>query len=143
PVERFASMAALRDAVGAERKRRFARRTPVIVKVLVALALAIVVAGISGIAWYFATRRHEMPGDKEVARALEEYDLFYGDKAMSSLRAALAIAPDHPRANAYVILFGGGSDADRTAAVAGAKRAHPDGDKDRALLDAAIALAEQ
>ena len=83
------------------------------------------------------------PGDTYVTRALEEYDVFYGDKALSSLRAALRLAPDHPRASAYMILFGGAPAPDRTEAAAGAERAitaTPARSKERALLEAAIAL---
>jgi tetratricopeptide (TPR) repeat protein len=81
-----------------------------------------------------------------VRRALGEYDVFWNDKALSSLRAAVAAAPDHPRANAYMILFGGASEHDRNKALAAAKRALVETDersKDRALLEAAIALVEK
>jgi tetratricopeptide (TPR) repeat protein len=81
-----------------------------------------------------------------VRRALEEYDVFYNDKALSSLRAALREAPDHPRANAYMILFGGAPPEDRDAAIAAARRARPntaEHSKDRALLDAAITYTER
>jgi serine/threonine protein kinase len=143
PAARWPSMAALRDALAAERRRLFApraRRWPIAVA-----AAAIAVAAAGGAWWWRANRTApEQPGDAYVARALEEYDVFYTDKALSSLRAALAVAPEHPRANAYLILVGGaGSDA--ADAIAAAQRARPHTDehsKDRALLDAALALAQ-
>jgi serine/threonine protein kinase/tetratricopeptide (TPR) repeat protein len=153
PAARWPTMQAFRDAITAERKRMFAprhRRWP-----LVAAGLAVVIAAGSVFAM---TRSHggdagappppiaEAPGDKDVARALENYNVFVNDRALSSLRAALAVAPDHPRANAYMILFGGASGPDLDAALAAAKRARgktAEHGKDRALLDAAIALAEQ
>jgi tetratricopeptide (TPR) repeat protein/predicted Ser/Thr protein kinase len=142
PAERIPTMAALRDALVAERRRLFAppaRRWPLVA------AAALVTAGIAGTAlWVRAHRAKPVrPGDEYVTRALEEYDVFYNEKAMSSLRAALAIAPDHPRANAYMILFGAASDADRAAAVTALHHiATPEHTKDRALVAAALALAE-
>jgi serine/threonine protein kinase len=141
--ERWPTMVALRDAVAAERVRRSARprRWPY------AVAATVAVAGAAGaVAWWRTGPPPlvEAPGDSYVARALEEYDVFYNDKALSSLRAALAVAPDHPRANAYMILFNG-SETDRGAAVVALRRARstaPPGRKDRALLDAALALAD-
>lgn len=145
PAARIASMKELRDAIGAERRRLFAppaRRWPL------AVAAALLVAGaVAGVWWWRANQAPPAkPGDEYVQRALDEYDVFYNDKALSSLRAALRVAPDHPRANAYMILFGGASDEDRAAAVAGARRAVSSTaarSKDRALVDAAIALAER
>jgi len=144
PTERFQSMKELRDAIAKLRARLFApptRKWP-----LVAAALgAVAVAGVAFLLWPSHRAASERPGDQYVQRALEEYDVFYGEKALSSLRAALAVVPEHPRANAYMILFGGASGGDRTGALIVAQRARPDTDersKDRALLDAAIALAE-
>ena len=63
-----------------------------------------------------------------------------GPRPCRRLRAALRIAPDHPRANAYMILFGGTTD-DRAAAAAAAERAVGAADgKDRVLLETALAL---
>jgi hypothetical protein len=145
PAARWSSMTALRDAVAAQRRRLFApaaKRWP-----LLALAAFVVLASGAGVWWWLADRAPPpRPGDDYVQRALDEYDVFYQEKALSSLRAALAVAPEHPRANAYMILFGGASDADRAAAFAAAQRARPVPavhTKDRALLDAAIALVEQ
>jgi tetratricopeptide (TPR) repeat protein len=143
PAARYPTMAALRDAIAGERRRRFtprARRWPL----AVAAALAVVAVG----AWLALRDRPapERPGDAYVARALEEYDLFYNDKALSSLRAALAVAPDHPRALAYLVLFAGGGDAERTAAGGAARRAIAASEphsKDRALLETAAALVER
>jgi serine/threonine protein kinase len=143
PTARYVSMREFRDAIAAERRRLFAppaRKWPLIA------ALAITLAGAGFAVWWWRAHRTPpaSPGDTYVQRALEEYDVFYNEKALSSLRAALAAAPDHPRANAYMILFGA-SGGDRTTALAAAKRARPDTDdhsKDRALLDAAVALTE-
>jgi tetratricopeptide (TPR) repeat protein len=143
PAARYPTMHALRDAVAAERRRLFAppaRRWP-----LVVAASLLVVGAAVGLWWWRAHREPPArPGDEYVKRALEEYDVFYNEKATSSLRAALAVAPEHPRALAYMILFGGGSEVDRSQALAAARRAQaPDEhDKDRALLDAAVALSE-
>ena len=145
PEARFPTMVALRAAVAAERARRFAppaRRWPL------AVAAVLLVAGAGvGVWWWRAHRPAPVgPGDELVKRALDEYDVFYNDKALSSLRAALATAPEHPRANAYMILFGGAPQADREAAIAGARRALPateEHSKDRALVDAAITYTQQ
>lgn len=110
PAERFASMTELRDAVAALRapaKRRW---------VAPAIA-AVVMAGVITAIAVWPRAPVQAPGDDYVKRALEEYDVFYNDKALSSLRAALRLAPDHPRANAYMLLFGGAPDSDREAAV--------------------------
>ncbi len=145
PSARFPTMAALRDAIAAERKRRFAppgRRWPLVV----AAAVLVAGAGVGVYAWRAQQPEPARPGDEYVKRALSEYDVFYNDKALSSLRAALSVAPEHPRANAYVILFGGASEVDRTKAVDAAKRSRPTlaaGSKDRLLLDVAIARADE
>jgi tetratricopeptide (TPR) repeat protein len=76
-----------------------------------------------------------------VARALDEYDLFYTDKALSSIRAALTADPTHPRALAYAVLFGG-TDADRAAVVARAATL-PAAVRGEPLLAAALALIER
>ena len=143
PAQRFASMAELRDAIAAERARLFAphaRKWPLVVALV-----AILVAGAIGLwMWQANQPAPAKPGDEYVQRALDEYEVFWNDKAMASLRAALRVAPDHPRANAYVLLFGFASDADRAAALAAGKRALPStGGTDRMLLDAAITLAER
>jgi tetratricopeptide (TPR) repeat protein len=145
PTNRWPSMQALRDAIAAERKRRFApsgSRRPLIAAGLLAIAVAATAAW-----WVHAHRETPMrPGDVYVKRALEEYNVFYNDKALSSLRAALRIAPEHSRANAYMILFGGAPEDDRSAAIAAARRARPattERSKDRALLDTAITYSEQ
>lgn len=145
PAARFPSMAHFRDAIAAHRMRRFgarARRWPIVV----ALAMIAVALGGGIYAWRASRKPTSGPGDVLVARALAEYDVFYNDKALSSLRAALAVAPDHPRANAYMILFGGASEVDRTKAVAAATRALATtrrGDKGEALLEAATLLVDQ
>jgi hypothetical protein len=140
PAARWPTMAALRDALVELRHKRSARRRwPVVVGFAAAIAATAVAAVI--LTREDAAPAH--PGDAYVTRALEEYDVFYNDKALSSLRAALRLAPDHPRANAYLILFGGAPAADRTAAAAGADRANTATaarGKDRALLEGAIAL---
>jgi len=140
PAKRWPSMTAFRDAVAhARRPRNW--------KWPVAFAGALVLLGGGVAAWWLA---HRTPGprpeDVYVTRALEEYDVFYNDKALSSLRAALAIAPENPRANAYMLLFGGASEADRTSALAAGHRAEASVDahsKDGALLAAALASVER
>jgi serine/threonine protein kinase len=142
PEARFPTMSTFRDAVAEQRRRIDSPRSRTR---LVAIIAAIVVLA-SVALWWRSHRDHSRPGDAYVARALEEYDVFYNDMALSSLRAALREAPLHPRANAYMILFGGAPAADRDAALAAAKRALPETHergKDRALLTAAIAYAEQ
>lgn len=143
PEARFPTMHAFRDAVAEQRRRidspRSKSRTVMIAAVAVLAAVAL------GL-WWHSRREPARPGDTYVERALEEYDVFYNDMALSSLRAALREAPLHPRANAYMILFGGAPVVDRDAALAAAKRALPDTrehSKDHALLVAAIAYAEQ
>ena len=144
PAERFPTMLAFRDAIAEQRERRLgasARRWPLVA----ALLLVALAAGVGAYAWRANRTAPSGPGDELVVRALAEYDVFYNDKALSSLRAALAVAPDHPRANAYMILFGGASEADRTKAVAAAKRAVEktnEGSKNRVLLVAATSLVE-
>jgi tetratricopeptide (TPR) repeat protein len=56
-------------------------------------------------------------GDRYLGRAIEEYDMFYGDKALTALRAALKVDPTHPRALAYVILFGGAPRTEQESAA--------------------------
>ncbi len=144
PAARYPSMVELRDAIASERDALAApriRRGPMIASAVIAVvALAV------GAWWWRAHRVAPLgPGDEYVQHALEEYDVFYNEKALSSLRAALAVSPEHPRANAYMLLFGGASLADRQTALAAASRARPatsEHGKDRALLDAAIALVE-
>jgi tetratricopeptide (TPR) repeat protein/predicted Ser/Thr protein kinase len=142
PSARIASMSALRDALAAERRRLFAppaRRWPLFA------AAGVLALAATGAALYVRAHRTTppRPGDEYVTRALEEYNVFYNDKAMSSLRAALAIAPEHPRALAYTVLFGVASESDRSAALTALARADaPPHTKDRALLDAARALAD-
>ena len=148
PAQRFASMLAFRDALVAEQRRLFApppRRWPL----FVAIAVALVAGSVSIYAWRAnrpAAKEPVRPGDDLVTRALAEYDTFYYDKSLSSLRAALAVAPDHPRANAYMVLFGGASDADQAKAVATAHRTIdtlPATSRDRTLLTAASTLVEK
>jgi tetratricopeptide (TPR) repeat protein len=144
PAARWPTMRALHDAIAAARAQLVARR-PARWPIVAAIA-ALAIAGGAVALWLGARAPAERPGDAYVARALEEYDVFYNEKAMSSLRAALRVAPDHPRAIAYVILLPGASPSDRTAAIDAAARARAatsERSKDRALLDAAIAYAER
>ena len=141
PAARTPSMRAFHDALAAERRRLFAppaRRWPL----FVAAAVLLAAAGATAVYLHAHRTPPPRPGDEYVARSLEEYNVFYNDKAMSSLRAALAIAPDHPRANAYMLLFGTASDDDRAAATTALARAQTEPhSKDRALVAAATALA--
>lgn len=152
PAARFSSMRALRDAVAAERKRRFSaphargRRWLLVVAPIALAAVAGTAVTISSMRSHDATSPPPGPGDTYVKRALDEYNVFYNDKALSSLRAALREAPDHARANAYMILFGGAPSTDTEAALAAARRARPQTaarSKDRALLDAALTFADR
>ncbi|MCW5800878.1 MAG: protein kinase [Deltaproteobacteria bacterium] len=146
PAARYPTMKALRDAVAQTRRRLFApsgRRG--IFGAAIGGTLLLAAAAAALVVWWFTRAPATRPGDKEVARALEEYNVFYNDKALSSLRGALAVAPDHPLANAYMVLFGG-VDADRNAALATARRIRDqvgDRSKDRALLEAAIAFVDR
>jgi tetratricopeptide (TPR) repeat protein len=138
PKARFQTMRALRDAIAKARAKRPQRWR------WLALAVAVAVAAVA-IVVFRPPARPTRPGDDYVDRALDEYDLFYNDKALSSLRAALRLAPEHPRANAYMLLFGDAPAHDRDTALAAGKRALPataERSKDRALLAAAIAYAE-
>ena len=139
---RYPTMAALRDALIAARDRLFrprAARWPVALAALLAIgALA------AGTIWWVRRPPPPRKGDAYVTRALDEYDVFYGDKALSSLRAALRVDPSHARALAYMILFGG-TDGDRADALTRARAIAdrlPAG-KDRALLAATIVLEER
>lgn len=139
---RFASMDELHRALVGVRDELFghrASRWP-----WLAAALLVAAALVAAAVWWWRRPPPPRAGDAYVARALDEYDVFYGDKALSSLRAALRVDPDHPRALAYVVLFGG-TDADRADAVARARAlvdTLPAG-KDRRLLRAVIALDER
>ena len=136
PEARWPTMLALRDALAHERKPPVKRTVPLAVA---AGALALIAA--FGVYWWRSPRAApERPGDTYVARALEEYDVFYNEKAFSSLRAAIAVAPDHPRANAYMVLFGA-PDANPAACKRALARTEPES-KNRALVDTAIALVE-
>jgi len=137
PQDRFPSMAALRDALVA------LHRPPTKIWPFAAAGALLIAAVVLAIVLWPSAKPNVRPGDEYVTRALEEYDVFYNDKALSSLRAALRIAPQHPRANAYMVLFGGAPEADRAAAVQAAHAAvAEEHSKDRALLEAAIAYAE-
>ncbi|HEX4453391.1 MAG TPA: serine/threonine-protein kinase [Kofleriaceae bacterium] len=135
PDDRYPSMRALRDAIAGARVKSPTRWRWIAAAVMLVAAVLV---------WWQTRAMPERPGDAYVARSLDEYDLFYNDKALSSLRAALRIAPEHPRANAYMILFGDAPASDRDSALAAAKRATaPERSKDHALLVAAIAYAER
>ena len=138
PSKRYASMVEFQQALLALHRR------PRKIWPFVA-AGGLLIGAVIAVAMLWPT--HEVvarPGDEYVTRALEEYDVFYNDKALSSLRSALRVAPLHPRANAYMLLFGGAPDPDREAALKAAHGAAAVAhSKDRALVDAAIAYAER
>jgi tetratricopeptide (TPR) repeat protein len=145
PAARTPTMAALHGALVAAAARhagpRARRRWPLAVAAAVAVvAVAAVVVGALALRGGDA-RPAPRPGDALVARALDEYDLFYTDKALSSIRAALTADPTHPRALAYAVLFGG-TDADRAAVVARAATL-PAAVRGEPLLAAALALIER
>ncbi|HUQ08580.1 MAG TPA: serine/threonine-protein kinase [Kofleriaceae bacterium] len=138
---RTASMAELHGALVATRDELYGKRVsrwP-----LFAAAALVVSLFIAAGVWWWTQPPPARPGDAYVTKALDEYDVFYGDKALSSLRAALRVDPTHPRALAYLVLFGG-TDADRAEAVTRARalvgKTHG---KDQALLRAVIALDER
>lgn len=137
PAERYPSMLLLEQALLALHRR------PTKIWPFVA-AGGLLIGAVIAVAMLWPKHEVTRPGDDYVTRALEEYDVFYNDKALSSLRSALRVAPLHPRANAYMLLFGGAPEADREAAL---KTAHGAAaavhSKDRALVDAAIAYAER
>jgi tetratricopeptide (TPR) repeat protein len=141
--ERFPTMVALRDALaGLARRRRRPSRWLAIAGIVAALGLAAIGLTARPRAPAATPAAPSLgPADHLVARALEEYDLFYGDKAAASLRGALRLAPDHPRALAYLILFdAAGARRDELGARASARVAATTG-RDRHLLAAAAALA--
>jgi tetratricopeptide (TPR) repeat protein len=112
---RFPSMAALRDALATARADLLRPRRARWPWALAALALAAAAAA-AALVWWRGRPAPPRPGDVHVARALDEHDVYYNDKALASLRAALRVDPDHPRALAYTILLGG-TDDERAAAV--------------------------
>lgn len=138
---RTPTMAALHGALVATRDELFGRkvsRWPLYAAAALVLSL-FVAAGV----WWWQQPPPARPGDPYVTRALDEYDVFYGDKALSSLRAALRVDPSHPRALAYLVLFGG-TDADRADAVTRARSlVDKTSGKDQKLLRAVIALDEK
>ncbi len=146
PADRYPTMAAFRDAIRTERRRRFAPKSKKWPLVIVALA-AIGAIAVAVVLWSRSTPAapDAQPGDELVKRALDEYDVFYNDKALSSLRTALARVPEHPTANAYILLFGG-SDSDRARALQAAPKAREstaENTRERALLDAAVAFSQR
>ena len=154
PADRFQTMTELRDAL---RAAELELTAPVLapparrlrtVPALLALALLLAAGGVLAIALRSRDAGPpERPGDRYVERALEEYDLFYNDKAASSLRAAVTVDPSHPRAHAYLLLFGVADPSEaRRAVVAGRRILSSRGDvaaKDLALLRAAVTLADR
>jgi serine/threonine protein kinase len=148
PRDRWPTMLAFRDAIRAERKRRFAttKRWPFMIAAAVALVAASTAVVLFGNRPSHGPERPKSAADTYVDRALDEYNVFYNDKALSSLRAALRVTPNHPRANAYMILFGGAPPEDRDAsiqAITRARSATPERSKDRALLDAALTYTQR
>ena len=143
PAHRYPTMTAFRDAIIAQRRQLFsprARRWPL----FAAIAAALVAGGLAVGIWRGTRPAEIKPGDALVERALAEYDTFYNDKSLSSLRGALAVAPDHPRANAYLVLFGGASKSDEERVVAAVQRTTaPTGSRDRTLLATAAALVQR
>ncbi|HTJ43963.1 MAG TPA: serine/threonine-protein kinase [Kofleriaceae bacterium] len=138
PEARYGSMRAFCDALAEVKRKLYApRRWPWIAA---AIALALAAAALA----FFLTRPKQaapdQPGDAYVRQALHEYDVFQGDRALASLRSALRIAPTHPRALAYTILFGGPAPDRATAAAAAEKVIAGATGKDKTLLDTAIAL---
>ena len=125
PAARWPTMAALRDAIAAERKRRFAppaRRWPLAVAALVLVAGA----GVGLYAW----RAHAASAPRGRATSTSSARSTSTTCSTTTRRCPRCaprsrVAPDHPRANAYMILFGGAPRRDRTTAVDAARRARP------------------
>ncbi|MBZ0238083.1 MAG: serine/threonine protein kinase [Deltaproteobacteria bacterium] len=95
---RVPTMAALHQALLATRDELFGKRVsrwPLYAAAALVLSLFLA-AGV----WWWRQPPPARKGDPYVARALDEYDVFYGDKALSSLRAGLRADPTHPRAPA-------------------------------------------
>jgi tetratricopeptide (TPR) repeat protein len=88
----------------------------------------------------------DRPGTAYVRRALLEYDVFYTDKARSSLRAAAQVDPGHPLARAYLVLIGVRDEAERREALAALRvvEAAPNLlGRERRLVRAALVLGGQ
>jgi tetratricopeptide (TPR) repeat protein/predicted Ser/Thr protein kinase len=148
PEQRFSDMATLRDRIASVQRRLEAppgRRWPTAILAAAAALAVAVAASVGGREDAAAPAETAVrPGEEYVDQALREYNLFYNQKAAASLRAAARVAPDHPLVPAYSILFGvaTGAELDRAAAEARRLRRLEDLDeRERALLDAAIALA--
>lgn len=145
PAQRYQTMRQLRDAVITARRQVFAppahrRFGPMVAAILITLLVAV------GATWWKLRPTPQKPGDAHVARALEEYDAFYGEKALASLRAALVENPQHPHALAYVLLFGGAPPADRDTAVLAATAVLPrlpTRTKSHTLLTAGLVSAQR
>ena len=148
---RYASMTEFHAAIAALRHKYIGQKSwqsrltrLALVVGAVALAVIVVVWALARIDSRDASRESgpHRPGDSYVARALDEYNLFYNDKAVSSLRAAIKLAPDHPRAHAYLLLFGQSDADERGRILAKARVLSPTSADpvDRVLLTAAIEL---
>ena len=149
PDDRFESMSALGAAF---KEIQTARNRPKVLAKRIALAALF---GVLALALIVVMTRGENaapsapelgPGDSYVAQALDEYNLFYNQKAAASIRAAIREAPDHPLAYAYAILFPteSGAELDRMVAEAARLKARDSlPARQRGLLEAAIALAER
>ncbi len=149
PGDRHASMAELGKAFGelGERLSTASHLGRWIAVAVIAAAIAAVVV--------FALRRNdgasapqqepEQPGDRYVAQAVSEFNLFYNQKAAASIRAAIREAPDHPLAHAYSILFPTERGAAQDRMLKEAKRIRSSetvSEAERALLETVIVLAE-
>jgi tetratricopeptide (TPR) repeat protein len=143
--QRFADMASFHAAIEAARARLGRRRrwplalAAIVVAALLGVVLALVLAR-GG-----AATRPPSAVDHYLAQALDEWNLFYNDKAHASLTAAARIAPTDPRAEAYLVLTDVSADPARNRAAAASAKAHraaAPSARDRALVDAAIRLTE-
>ncbi len=90
-------------------------------------------------------RTPQSPADRYITQAIGEYDLFYNDKAIASLRAAMKVAPDDPRPYAYLVLMGYSEDTEMLEAAASAaeRMSHAHRKRDRALVNAAVTLVRE
>jgi tetratricopeptide (TPR) repeat protein len=92
-----------------------------------------------------AAPRGRRGSEEYVRRALDEYDRFYNEEALSSLRAAIRISPQDPLPHAYLVLLGRAPRAELDAAAVALRAllpsVAPERHVERKLCEAALRLA--
>ena len=92
-----------------------------------------------------AAPRGRRGSEEYVRRALDDYDRFYNEEALSSLRAAIRIAPHDPLPHAYLVLVGRAPRAELDAAALALRALLPSlppaRQVERTLCEAALRLA--